>query len=201
MNSRGSRQLHAPGRHPCGPGCSQRTGSLVTLCAQHGARWCQHGRGGHKCVHPTMALLLPEEVAPLGVALGGKGGLMRDERGCGSKQEWVGEASPEHLTCQDWEEFWVPGGCTGSQTEAVVGGIPGQREVEREFLPLPKCPRAPTSASPPAKRLPQPVTQQGVPGGGQAPGSGRHTGWTRELRGTGRRSCSSARSPRAPSSE
>lgn len=60
---------------------------------------------------------------------------------------------------------------------------------------------APPSASPPGKRLPQPVAQHGVPGGGQAPGSGRHTGCTRELRSTGRRSRSKAKSPRAPFSE
>lgn len=81
--TRGSRQLHAPGRHPCGPGRSQHTDYPGALCAEQGAHWCPHDRGGHRCANPTMAPLLPAEVATLGVALGEEMGFMKDERGSG----------------------------------------------------------------------------------------------------------------------
>lgn len=187
----GFQELCTPGRHPCGPQGSLRTNSLAALCVRCAARRYPCGRGGHRCAGPAAAPLLPAEVATLGVALGEEGGLLRAGRGQG--QKWgLGEKTDLSRTCR-------------RDPRVRLGGLgprlgSGILRFLRSPAPPPGSP-CPPSVSPPGRRLPQPVTQQGAPRGGRAPGSGRQTGWTRAPRGTGRRSCSSARSPRASSSE
>lgn len=189
LDARGSGQPPAPDRRLCGPARSRHTGSPAARWAPCGARRCPRGRDGHRCERPAAAPLHPAEVARLEAALGGGRGPSEswERPGLTSVTRQAGQAA---LTGRrrfgSLEVALSPGvGRSGA-------GLPG---------PSPPGPRAPPPASPPGSRLPQPVTQHGVPGGGRAPGSGRQTGRMRALRGTGRRSCSSARSPRARSSE